>query len=390
MLYFGGHVTGLTFSSDGLWIVAGCGKSVQVLNAESGDPLRVLHGHEADVWSVEFSRDGGWIVSGSEDRTVRIWDIRVPDEPRMLWGSQTNVQEVVFSPDGQRIVSRDDETIRVWDADTGEGVHALSIPGDQLLSYALSPDGRWIVCGSMKGTVRMWDAESGDRLPMGTDGHGPVKSVAFSPEGRRLLAAWGAPGHLLGLWDARTGEILGVLRGSGAPMRGREAGWCFPLTVARSRFRGATEITSSCCGNPKAEEQNCWALDPARDNLGAGIYALAFSPDGRHVVSGSEETLSHDRVRQWTVRLSAELSALTQHVDSIGFQSPSWPFAIPKSVKYCTLPRTGDLRKSPPKTRHFGCGMWRSSASYVSCAATPTGSMKSPTPTTGAGSSVAR
>ncbi|KIO10659.1 hypothetical protein M404DRAFT_72953, partial [Pisolithus tinctorius Marx 270] len=88
-----------------------------------------LHGHTDDVTSVAFSPDGNRIVSGSSDKTVRVWDaksgnqIGSPLKGHTDHGHTSNVTSVAFSPDGNRIVSgSEDKTLRVWDAKSGDQI----------------------------------------------------------------------------------------------------------------------------------------------------------------------------------------------------------------------------------------------------------------------------
>ena len=128
----------------------------------TGDPVGGhLKGHTNTVNSVTFSPDGKWIVSGSSDKTIRVWDAMTHDavgDP--LEGHSSLVTSVAFSPDGTRIVSGSyDKTIRVWDAATHAAVgDPLEGHTHWVLSVAFSPDGMRIVSGSCDNSVRVWDA----------------------------------------------------------------------------------------------------------------------------------------------------------------------------------------------------------------------------------------
>jgi WD40 repeat protein len=82
--------------------------------------------HTDYVTSVAFSPDGNRIVSGSDDKSVRVWDAKTGEQLRELQGHTDSVTSVAFSPDGNRIVSgSDDKSVRVWDAKTGEQLREL-------------------------------------------------------------------------------------------------------------------------------------------------------------------------------------------------------------------------------------------------------------------------
>jgi WD40 repeat protein len=101
-------------------------ESVWVWEAKTGEPLKVLEGHNDWVKSVGFSPDGNRIISGSDDTSVRVWDAKTGEQLRVLEGHTLWVKSVRFSPDGNQIVSgSDDRSVRVWNAKTGEQLRVL-------------------------------------------------------------------------------------------------------------------------------------------------------------------------------------------------------------------------------------------------------------------------
>jgi WD40 repeat protein len=120
------------------------------------------------IRSVAFSPDGSKIVSGSFDKTIRVWDASTGIEMLPpLRGHDDRILSVAFSPDGSKIVSgSSDKTIRVWDASTGVEMLPPLRGHDYLIwSVAFSPDGSKIVSGSDDKTIRVWDASTGNVLP---------------------------------------------------------------------------------------------------------------------------------------------------------------------------------------------------------------------------------
>src|SRR5258705_12799054 len=130
-------------------------------------PVLELRGHLASATCVYVSADGTHIVSGSVDKTIRIWNARTGEEVvEPLKGHTDWVRSVAFSPDGTHIVSgSDDETIRIWDARTGEeAVEPLKGHTNWVRSVAFSPDGNQIESHSLSQTIRICDARTGKEV----------------------------------------------------------------------------------------------------------------------------------------------------------------------------------------------------------------------------------
>ena len=108
---------------------------------------------------MAFSPDGQRLASASFDQTVKVWDARTGQESLTLKGHTSLVRSVAFSPDGQRLASASwDQTVKVWDARTGQESHTLKGHTGQVLSVAFSPDGQRLASASEDQTVKVWDA----------------------------------------------------------------------------------------------------------------------------------------------------------------------------------------------------------------------------------------
>ena len=176
-----------------------------------------LKGHTSSVRSVAYSPDGKRIVSGSYDKTVKVWDAATGQDLLSLKGHTGGVSSVAYSPDGKRIVSGSyDKTVKVWDAATGQELLSLKGHMHSVASVAYSPDGKRIVSGSQDKTVKVWDAATGQDL-LFLKGHTEVVySVAYSPDGKRIVS--GSHDNTVKVWDAPTGldqqveRIVSILR----------------------------------------------------------------------------------------------------------------------------------------------------------------------------------
>ena len=151
-------VTSVAFSTDGMRIVSGSeDKSMRIWDMSMGKELNVLDGHTSLVNSVAFSTDGMRIVSSSRDNSVRVWDASTGKQLKVLKGSTFCVNSVAFSTDSTRIVSgSEDKSVRVWNASTGKELNVLNGHTDSVNSVTFSTDGTHTVSGSSDDSVRVW------------------------------------------------------------------------------------------------------------------------------------------------------------------------------------------------------------------------------------------
>ena len=182
---------------------------IQLINLATARIERTLPGHASSIDSLAFAPDGKRLVSGSGDRTARIWDLATGQCEQVLEGHTEPVYGVVFSPDGRRLATASfDTTGRIWSVETGKLEAELKGHVKEVVCVAWSADGQMIATGSWDQTIRLWSPEG--RYLRSIEGvENLVASLTFTADSRELLATWG--GAITGkfgsaLLDVATGK----------------------------------------------------------------------------------------------------------------------------------------------------------------------------------------
>jgi sugar lactone lactonase YvrE len=156
---------------------------------------------------VAFAADGQVLASGSWDNTVKLWDARTGQELRTLRGHMDRVTSVAFAADGEVLASADyDNTVKVWDARTGAELRSLRWHTFWVTSLAFAADGHVLASASFDRTLKLWDTRSGQELRTLCGHTTVVDSVAFAADGKTL---WSRDRNGVTLaWDLATGERI--------------------------------------------------------------------------------------------------------------------------------------------------------------------------------------
>jgi glucose repression regulatory protein TUP1 len=209
---------------------------------------RIFDGHQQEIYSLDFSSDGRLIVSGSGDKTARIWSMDDGSSKILTINDDTNndagVTSVAISPNGQLVAAGSlDSIVRLWDVASGSLVERLRGHRDSVYSVAFTPDGQGLVSGSLDKTLKYWDVtgltlikgkkdgangnsanapagsangkqdgDGGSQCVMNFTGHKDyVLSVAVSHDGQWVVS--GSKDRGVQFWDSRTAVVQCMLQG---------------------------------------------------------------------------------------------------------------------------------------------------------------------------------
>ena len=170
-------------------------------------------GHSDWVQSAAFSPDGKFIISASDDHTLKLWETSTGKIIHTLAGHEGYVNSAAFSVDGKHVCSASsDQTIKVWEAATGKMVRTLAGHEGYVFSAAFSGDGKLVCSASDDNTIKIWDTDSREEVVHTLKGHSSsVVSAAFSHDGQMIVSA--CLDGSIGLWQTSSGKLLGQLWG---------------------------------------------------------------------------------------------------------------------------------------------------------------------------------
>ncbi|KAL3881560.1 hypothetical protein ACJMK2_027986 [Sinanodonta woodiana] len=244
-----GAVWGAALNRDATKAATGAADfTAKVWDAVSGEELQSFT-HKHIVKSVDFSRDSNYLLTGSQEKVLRIFDLNKPEEePKTFNGHTASIKTAVFKQDGKQFISAsDDKTVRVWDVVSGSEIHKMELPSmpsslelfhdgsvlvvtygnftsfwdantyeklrefeapTQINSTSLHPEKSMFVSGGEDLKMYKFDYQTGGEIESFKGHFGPVHCVRFSPDGE--LYASGSEDGTLRLWQTTVGKTYGL------------------------------------------------------------------------------------------------------------------------------------------------------------------------------------
>ena len=295
------QVRGIAFSPDGRFLASGSQDgTIKFWEMRSGKEIHTLSFHTDGVLDVAFSGDGKWFASASRDKTAVLWraDTR---EVKGVFKHDKGIFKVVFSPNNRFLATAsEDETAKLWDIESGKIVRIFTEHTDAVNSLGFSPDGLRLATASKDGTVKIWDVQSGEIVDKLVEHDGEVIDIAFSPNGEFLVTA-GL--DYTKLWNNRVPrEFLTNLSG--------HSSWVESVAFSKdSKFLA----TGSEDGTARVTEFTELAITAKTITLAghsSRVYRVAFSPDNKVLATACRD----GEIKIWDLSpLSHEVLTIPAH-----------------------------------------------------------------------------
>lgn len=200
------HYNPLQFSPDSRLVISFNGNSIpKLLDAKTGKLLFLLIGHTGEVNSAIFSTDGKRILTCSEDKTAKIWDASTG----ILNYELKNIQTAIFSPDCKYVISASDSIVRIRDIVSGALIRELKGHTQKVSDLVFSPDGKKIITVSKYKTAKLWQIENGVLIADFTEPNNSINFAQFSSDGKMILIVYHTTAKV---WDASSGALITELK----------------------------------------------------------------------------------------------------------------------------------------------------------------------------------
>jgi len=263
----------------------------------------ILEGHEDHITSIHLSADGTKLLSGSRDKTLRLWDVSSGRCIRTFKGHSGEVNSVALSHDGRWALSgSQDTTVRLWDIHTGECVQIFRSHTEPVRAVALSPDGKFAASGGgyfsggHDSTIRLWDVEQGVLVRTFEKHITMITALVFTDDGRlisggegsNITSVGGTPipysaDKMLLVWDYLDGRLFHSLQGHTSII--------WSIDVCNSQ---GTLVTGGMDGVLRLWDYKRGKCLKEFKKTPNDIFSVSISADGRRALVGEETSFPYE------------------------------------------------------------------------------------------------
>jgi WD40 repeat protein len=280
-----GKVYSASLSADGSLAVTGSNDGARLWETSSG---KILHSypHEAIVTCSSFSADSAIVATGCIDGSARLWHVASGSALPFQVRHDHTINAVALSGDRQFLLTAsEDQSARIWSIASQKPIGSMLLHADAIKSAAFSSMGTTVVTGGNDRSIRIWSRPEQRGTQLKLPAGEWIRSAVFSSDGKLLLTAGGTLDKKgsADLWDAQTGQHLAT------PIVHADLAWTASFDTKHRRI-----LTASVDGSARVADLS---RRPSGLTLkhGKPVHFAASSPDGTHVLTGSD----HDRARLW-------------------------------------------------------------------------------------------
>jgi WD40 repeat protein len=337
------------FNHDGsLLAFIGIDNNVSIVNSLTGDTIKILKGHNEKINNIFFSKDAKYLLSNSNDRTTRIWDINTGNF-KQLKTDLNYIENAEFSPDTKKVVTcYNEHTAVVWDLESGEIINQLYGHYDIVKNAKFSSNGNLIITTSFDKTAIVYDLTQQSKNDLRLEpkivlrGHNDIVNDAIFNKDDKLVLTSSKDGKII-LWDVNIGDSISVYDAKCGSIeysifspnekifltKGSEDGFqLYDVETNRElrKFRGTTDLLSTAKFNPNynkiltvgTNNARVWDLYSGRELMNFKghrdpISYEFFSPEGDKLITADSDTM----VILWDVKTGKKIKELQYHKNGV-------------------------------------------------------------------------
>ncbi|PSR16420.1 hypothetical protein C8255_17940 [filamentous cyanobacterium CCP3] len=297
-------------------ITASDDRQIKIWNIESGELIKTLEQHSSWVASIDLDCSGRILASGGGDNTIKLWMLATGAMLRNLEGHSQSIHAIKFHPANSDILvsGSSDNTIRIWDVESGNCLQILKGHYDSIFSVSFSLDGNLLVSGGADKEIFLWDVSDlqNCKLLQSWKGHDDdISSISFHPIEKGIIAS-ASHDSTIKIWNTEK-----VLQEDFQPIYvlNEPTSWIHSITFSpdgNKLFCGCEDQAVYIWESSKIRQIKPYAIDSLK-GYSMWVHSLALNSTGSILVSGYSDYM----VRLWDAKTHKLLNTLAGHQGNV-------------------------------------------------------------------------